>query len=159
MNYYNTEERQKELAEHVKFLRDIASLYPLIAPIIRHYDGKMFNIRFKNALKEADIGDFHVFAEKRLKYIEIYVYNRGAQYTLAQCTVDDMPDGKRIPADVLLNSARERRSALLKTAYDIENVDIDRVLSQLNGLKDTYNRLRDSLPYKLQDVYGIKHLY
>ena len=159
MSYYDNDERRAEIADHIKKLRDIAGLYPLIMPIIRDFDNKVYNIRFKKALSDActDTGRY-VCSEKRYKYVEIYIYDRGSQYTLAQCAIDDMPDGKRIPADKLLDSAREKRAQLLKEAYTLENTDIDQTLKHLNALITTYNTIYDSLPWEFRSVYGINHI-
>ena len=159
MSYYDNEERRAMIEEHIKKLRDIAGLYPLIMPIIRDFDNKVYNIRFKKALSDACSGTGrYVCSEKRYKYIEIYIYDRGSQYTLAQCAIDDMPDGKRIPADKLLESARKKRAQLLKDAYALENTDISQTLKQLNNLISTYNTIYDSLPWEFRSVYGINHI-
>ena len=119
-------------------------------------------MRFKNALNVASLtsnSKYHVFTEKRLNYIEIYVYDSGSQYTLAQVTIDNMPDGKRIPAEKLIDSARNKREELLRRAYELENIDIEQVLSQLNQAKALYNSIYEGLPYKFIDVYHITHVW
>ena len=160
MDFYDNEERRKAINDYVAKLRDIAALYPVIVPVINKFDNKIYNVRFKNALSEASSSSkYHVFTEKRFNYMEIYVYDRGSQYTLAQVTIDDMPDGKRIPAEKLIASARSKREELLLRAYELENIDIEQVLSQLNQAKALYNSIYEGLPYKFIDVYHITHVW
>lgn len=95
MDFYDNEERRKAITNHIAKLRDIAALYPVIVPVITEFDNKIYNVRFKNAIHEAaSSSKYYVFTEKRLNYIEIYVYDRGSQFTLAQVTIDDMPDSQ-----------------------------------------------------------------
>lgn len=160
MEFYDNEERRKAITDYIAKLRDIAALYPVIVPVITKFDNKIYNVRFKNALSEAaSSAKYYVFTEKRLNYIEIYVYDRGSQYTLAQVTIDDMPDGKRIPAEKLIDSARNKREELLRRAYELENIDIKQVLDQLNQAKALYNSIYEGLPYKFIDVYHITHVW
>lgn len=160
MDFYDSDERRKAITDYVAKLRDIAALYPVIVPVISKFDNKIYNVRFKNALSEAaSNAKYYVFTEKRLNYMEIYVYDRGSQYTLAQVTIDDMPDGKRIPAEKLIESARNKREELLRRAYELENIDIEQVLSQLNQAKALYNSIYEGLPYKFIDVYHITHVW
>lgn len=160
MDFYDNEERRKAITDHIAKLRDIAALYPVIVPVITKFDNKIYNVRFKNALAEASSSiKYHVFTEKRFNYMEIYVYDSGSQYTLAQVTIDDMPDGKRIPAEKLLDSARIKREELLRRAYELENIDIKQVLDQLNQAKALYNSIYEGLPYKFIDVYHITHVW
>lgn len=160
MDFYDNEERRKAITDHIAKLRDIAALYPVIVPVITKFDNKIYNVRFKNAIHEAaSSSKYYVFTEKRLNYIEIYVYDRGSQFTLAQVTIDDMPDGKRIPAEKLIDSARNKREELLRRAYELENIDIKQVLDQLNQAKALYNSIYEGLPYKFIDVYHITHVW
>lgn len=160
MDFYDNEERRKAITDHIAKLRDIAALYPVIVPVITKFDNKIYNVRFKNALSEASSSSrYYVFAEKRFNYMEIYVYDRGSQYTLAQVTIDDMPDGKRIPAEKLIESARNKREELLRRAYELENIDIKQVLDQLNQAKALYKSIYEGLPYKFIDVYHITHVW
>lgn len=160
MDFYDNESRRKEIADHIAKLRDIAALYPVIVPVITKFDNKIYNVRFKNALTEASSSTkYHVFTEKRFNYMEIYVYDSGSQYTLAQVTIADMPDGKRIPAEKLIDSARNKREELLRRAYELENIDIKQVLDHLNQAKALYNSIYEWLPYKFIDVYHITHVW
>ena len=160
MDFYDNEERRKANTDHIAKLRDIAALYPVIVPVITKFDNKIYNVRFKNSLTEASSSTkYYIFTEKRLNYMEIYVYDRGSQYTLAQVTIDDMPDGKRIPAEKLIDSARNKREELLRRAYELENIDIKQVLDQLNQAKALYNSIYEGLPYKFIDVYHITHVW
>jgi hypothetical protein len=160
MAFYDSDERRKAITNYIAKLRDIATLYPVIVPVINSFDNKIYNVRFKNALAEASSStNYHIFTEKRLNYMEIYVYDRGSQYTLAQVTIDDMPDGKRIPAEKLIESARNKREELLRRAYELENIDIKQVLDQLNQAKALYNSIYEGLPYKFIDVYHITHVW
>lgn len=152
---YGKEEQKKAVAAQVQELRKNASYYPIIARVLREFDGKVFNCRLEKALKEAT--ENNVYVQKRMDWIEIYSFNRGAQYTLAQIRKDTMPDGKRICAADFIESAQVHRTAFLKKAADIERLadNMETVTAQLDGLKKAYNAIVDNMPYELRDIYGI----
>lgn len=156
MRFYNSEDRKKEVIEHAAFLRSLSDLYPAIMQVIREFDGKVYNVKFNRALSAAVPG---VYSEKRGMFFELYKFENGSVYTLAQCKTDDMKDGKRVNASILLESARSRRETYLKEAYKIESTDMDYICKQLEDIKKMYNAIADRLPYKLRDIYGIQHLY
>ena len=152
---YGKEEKKKAIEKQVQEMRTNAAFYPVIAKVLRDFDGKVFNCRLEKALKDAT--NNNVYVHKRMDWIEIYSFNRGALTTLAQIRKDTMPDGKRICADDFIKDAQERRAALLKKAADIEQTaaNMDMIAAQLDGLKKTYNAIVETIPYELRDMYGI----
>ena len=156
MRFYNSEDRKKEVIEHAAFLRSLSDLYPAIMQVIREFDGRVYNVKFNRALSAAVPG---VYSEKRGMFFELYKFEKGSVYTLATCKTDDMPDGKRVNAKVLIESARNKRETYLKEAYKIESTDMDSICKQLEDIKKMYNAIADGLPYKLHEIYGIQHLY
>ena len=156
---YGKEEQKKAIAARVEELRTVAGYYPMITKIYNQFDGKVFNCRLEKALHEATQNKIHV--ENKEKYISIYYYNRGETFTLTYMKKEDMPNGKRIEAEKWIESAREKRADLLKRAADIETAagNIDTTISQLKELKKHYNTIIGSLPYYIQDVYGLNRIY
>ena len=47
------EDKKKRIASEIKKLKNAASFYPVIKPIIQSFDGKVFNCRLEKALQEA----------------------------------------------------------------------------------------------------------
>lgn len=147
----------EELKKRATAYRNAAGLFPAVRKTAETFDGKVYNCRFEKALQEAT--GSRVFAAKRYKWIEIYIYEDGRQITLAQIAQDALKDGKRIPADMIIESAREHRESLLKRATELETAiekvpDIRRQIETLSGM---ICQLRDSIPYEVRDVYRLDY--
>ena len=151
------EDPDAEIRERANTYRDAAALFPAIRRTLEAFDGKMFNCRLEKALREATSN--RVFAGKRYMWLEIYIYENGNQITLAQIKLEELTDGKRIHAALLIESAREHRESLLQRAADLETA-IDRapaVRQQLQQLEALIIKLRESIPYEARDVYRLDY--
>lgn len=140
--------------------RQAARLYPILSKVIREFDGKIYNVRLERALQEAAQPE-HVYCQKRYKFIEIYTHIGNDTFTVCQIALDDLTDGKRIPADKMIESAQTRRENLLKEAAKMDSfaANIDGIEEQISSLKKAYNAILEGIPYTAQDILNVKHMY
>lgn len=158
MMYFHTkEERDKEAMKHIKALKECAGLFALIKPVLQDFDGKCFNCRLEKALQ--DRTGKRIYAKKQYRYIYIYTYDRiNQQRTLAQIALDEMPDEKRIPAEKLIASAREKRESFLKEANEIKKTmeNAEMIKAQMMQLEKALKNLSDSVKsYTAREIYGL----
>lgn len=99
----------------------------------------------------------HSKVENKPYGITVHYLDHGRYYTLARIKQEDLKEGKRIPADLFIESARERRSALLKEAATIETnmKKVDTVKEQIRALKAAIKALTDSMDWVTRDIYSI----
>lgn len=163
MYFYSEEGRQKAVETTAKEYRAAAGLFPAIRNVLEQFDGKMLNCRLEKALQEAT--GRRVYVKKEYNRVEVYYYGTtytGSSYiTLAQIPLDALPDGKRIPAALLVKSAREQRERHLKDAAALETTaeNMEAIKQQIKYFIDQANKLSNGLPYELRDIYGIKYIY
>lgn len=158
-----SERALQECKNYSESRRQAASLYRAITDVIREFDGKVYNVRLERALKEA-IKPCYVYCEKRFdKWIAVRVstgrYNEW--FDLVTIDIDDLTDGKRIPAEKMIESAQIKRAQLLEEAAQMEHFveNIDTICKQLESVKKTYNAIVDNLPYKGRDLLRVNHVY
>ena len=151
---------KKTIAEY----RAAAGLFPVIRKVLEQFDGKVFNCRLEKALQDAT--GRRLYVKKDSYRLEIYyygdTYSSGSSWiSLAMIPVDSLADGKRIPAALLIDSARKQREKHLKDAAALEESagKIHEVKNQIKYFIEQANKLSGVLPYELRDVYGIKYLY
>lgn len=155
MIYGSTELREKEAQKKIDIYRELATFYPAIVPIIKKFDGKVYNKRFSEALRAAG-----AYSEKRNNNIYIYgnVQNCGIwSRILARVSLDDCVDGKRINADLLIKDAADTRAGFLRRAYEIETAldKMDIVAAQIKQLDKQLKAILAPIPYEIQDIYGV----
>ena len=100
-----------------------------------------------------------MFVEKTGAYLGIYYYDRGRHYTIAQISLEDMPGGKRIPADKLIESAKEYREINLKAASEYEESmkHISEVKKQLEGIEKLFEKVSASVPSYVLSACGLNY--
>lgn len=161
MNYYTKEEQDNAARAYIKTYRDAAALYPDLKKIIRGFDKKVFNKRLQDAL-QAGTGA-RVYVDNKPRYIDVHVYGPHSEYiTLAMLQKEDMPDGKRIDAEKLIQSLTDRRNNLLQTAarYEQQMEQIDVIKDQLAQIRRQLENVLAPYDYTMRDIYGInKRIY
>lgn len=155
--YGTRQERDKKAMEQAAFLRDCAGLFPALRRVFYEFDGKVFNCKLEKALREAT--GWHLTAAKRFKWLEVSIYKDGCQRTLAQIELANLVDEKRIPAALLIESAREKREKMLTEAADIEKSmqQVDLVKQQIDYLTKQINAVMNTLPYSVRDIYNLHY--
>ena len=157
MFYGSKEDQSREIQRRVADCREMAALFPIIRTVAEEFDGKVFNCRFEKALQEKRP---RIYVGKRFQYLEITAYpesHSGNSFTLAQIKLSDMPDGKRIPAKLIIEAAKSKRESLLQQAYRIERdaAEVEEKRRQLDYFKDQIDKIRDSICYEVQNVYNL----
>lgn len=158
--YYDEESRRNGCKKTAAAHRSAADLFPVIRKVFEQFDGKVYNCRFEKALQEA-APDNRVYVHKREYAIEVYTYQndyRGDSiYMLAYVSTKDLKDGKRIPADKLIESARECRESHLKDAAVLDSAPetAPEMVKQINYFLNQANKIIESLPYDIQEMYHI----
>ena len=120
--YGHREEAHKEARKRAADYRAAATLIPAVIKVLRTFDNKVYNCRLEKALKEAT--ENRVYCHKGDYTMEIYTYPEGNyshHITLASVKAEDLPEGKRIPADKLIESTHHYREKILSDAYEIES--------------------------------------
>jgi len=156
--YYSREDQNKAAQTMAESFRTTAAQLPRLKKVLKSFDGKVFNCRLEAALNEPK-NPVYIFCRKRYKYLEIYTYVGNHQRTLATCLLDEMPDGKRIPADLLIKSAEDRRADFLKTAAEIERAaeQMDTIKEQIEQVKRLLEGITKPLPYEVIDIYNLNY--
>jgi hypothetical protein len=156
MRYYSKEEQDKAAHTRANEYRKAAAVFPRLKKVVTAFDGKVFNCRLEKALNE-DPDQERIFVQKRYKWLEFHTWHNGNQYTIAAIQLEDMPEGKRIPADLIIKSAEEKRISLLKSAAEIESAmeKVDIVKQQIQQLQHLLTGITGALPYEVKDIYGL----
>lgn len=165
------EDMDRKAHEKICFYREVASYYPVIRKIAQKFDGKVYNCRFEKALQEAldehlqTHGDTRehsqprIYCSKRYKWVEIEIYIGGLNCCVASMKIEDLTDGKRIPAEIIIESARTKRESFLKSASNLERdiSMIDEYKKQFNYLTGIINHLNGLLTWETRDIYNMNY--
>lgn len=158
MSMYDKERKDAEVMTRVAAYREAASLYPIISKIVWQFDGKCFNCKLQNAIQAAGP---RVYIEKRYRWLEftLYLRNVSGGFVIAQIPLESMPDGKRIPAALILESMREHRQSFLKQAADLEESmgQVEFLEMQLEHFRDQIQKIRDSIPSEIRSIYRLNY--
>ena len=156
MNLYNRELQDGYIKQRIEEYRKAANMAPVLIKVLEAYDNKIFNCKLEKAINEA-IPDHYITARKEYHNINIGFYNHGNHCTLASIPIDKLIDGKRIPANIFIESARTRQADHLKRAAEMENAfnNIDSIIDQLKQLNKAIAAVLAPVPYEVQDVYRI----
>lgn len=155
MRFYAREDQDKAAQELAATYREAAGIFPALRRVFEQYDSKVFNCKVTKALQEAT--GRYIYAEKRYSVLDFYFYERGRQFTLAQIRLDAMPDGKRIDAGKLIESARAEREIYLRKAAELSAIagQVDTIKAQIEVLKKQLKAIVDPLPYEARDIWGL----
>lgn len=156
MRYFSREDQDKAAAELIAAYREAASLFPSIRTVFEQFNGKCYNKRIDKALTLAACHVIH--SEKRFQTLHFYCYgSAGRIHTLASIHENDMPDGKRLDASKLIESARTCRAEALRRAAEIEQVSeqVDRILDQLKQIDDMVKAIVDPISWEARDIWNL----
>lgn len=158
--YGNIEDANNEAHRRASNYRTAAGYTNKVAEVVKKFDGKVYNCRLENALKEAT--ENRIFCSKNQYLLEIYTYpEKGYSYRvgLASIKADDLKEGKRIPADKIIKSLKEHREELLRKAYEIESHidEMEQVKAYIQQTKDKLESYCRSFNTDLRDIYGLPY--
>jgi hypothetical protein len=166
MFYGGKEEQDKAIMNEVEIRRRAAAVFPHLRNVLESFDGKVFNCRLQNKLRED--GNYWIVELKRNERYGDYLNitfspknfsGRTTWFSVLGVNMKDCEgwDGKRIPAAALIQNARENREKLLKEAAAIESM-IERapeLEKQIKYFKKQIEALVDSIPYTAQLIYNL----
>lgn len=174
MYYYDRDSQDKAAQDKVELYRTITACYPVFADVVRAFNNKVFNCRLEDALNvalakkfgtynidghEREFNNVRIHVQKESKWISFLIYTRHHNdgYSIAFLKKDDLKDGKRIPADILIKSAREKREDFLKRAAQLEHdiQMIDTYKQQLNSIIKAFDSITGNISYDAKDIYRI----
>ena len=159
MFYGSPEEQEQAALKVIEKHRTAAGLCVKCKPVIEQFDGKMYNIRLERAFHEREELT-RVYSELCGKNIDIYCcighsYERIQLANLPQA--EAFTGNKRINSAAIIGALNNCREEHLKRAYEAENAlkQIDNTLRRMEELKQQVNKLRDSIPYEIRDIYDL----
>lgn len=167
MFYGSDEDRVNHIKRKIDDLRLVCTVYPEIKAVIKEFDGKVYNKRLGEALEERLKDKAYIYSKKNERAIEICINmkNPNMPYTCSYHTIvwillDELTDGKRINADLFIESLTESREKYLKEAAELENAlpVIDQTKNQLEQLLETYRKIYKTIPHEIADYWNIKYI-
>lgn len=158
--YYTDGDKEKAAKRLAEDYREAARMFTEIKPVITQFDGKVFNCRLEKALQ--DHTGRRVFCRKELKCISVYYYSKNMNQCicLASMKQEEMPEGKRISADMLLESGRERYIDHLKRAASLETAiqkapEIKKQISELTKMINVLSWQIDC--YEAREIFDLNY--
>lgn len=144
--------------------RQQANIFATVRPVIESYNGKVYNKRFSEALKQAVSESGYIYSEKgangRRFWIHYSPKGHGYNYrTICNMAIDDaLTNGKKINAAAILDSMRDTRAELLKKAAELEEVGrhAEEIKAQIEMLENTISAVLAPLSYEARELYEIK---
>lgn len=174
MYYGSREEQDKAAQAAIDERRQAAACYSVFASVAHAFDGKCYNCKFDNALQAAFAEKFgtqkyngddrehniiRIYSRKESKWIAFYIWIGQNSYDIAFIRKDELTDGKRIPADILIKSAREKREKFLQEAAQLEHemqmIDVYR--QQIEATKKTLESITKNISWKAKDIYNLNY--
>ena len=134
MYYFTREEQNEARSRKINMLRQAAAVYPHLRDVITAFDGKVLNVKLEKALSDEN-NRYFVQLKRNESYgdmLYITVHLKGFRNWHDECTLVSLNlkgkwDGKRIPAALILENAREQREKMLKEAENLESITPERI--------------------------------
>ena len=169
--FYTREDAKKELAKEAQALRSAASNIYRIKKVVSAYNGKVYNCRFNEAIKQLCNDKIRIYSNVNYYgYFVLDFYDKETNKTVnliytKKATKDSETElfttAKRIKAESFIDSLNAKYAELLKRATEIEQATagIENTLQQLQSLKKSINHIISCLPAEVTNIYNLKHLY
>lgn len=174
---YGEENQIKAIKNKITALKEAAGRIKEVKPIIRKFDGKMYNKNFDAAIRALTDEKGYFSAYNSYRWFYIYYsgkagYNRNIDILSGySCKGSDiMPEkdqkeeskvfnGKRINAEKMIENLDRHYAALLKEAFELEVAleNLPAIRKQIEQIKTLYNAVVSGLPSMVTDTCGIKH--
>ncbi len=174
------DEKKKAILSRAEWLRLAAAQIKKIKPVINDFDGKIYNCRFDEAIKNLSDDKLSFWTSNQYGTFEITVYHdhvyndkialltgyscKAQKNNYSQYHTDEARaifDGKRIKADKMTALLDDKYTQLNKEAYELETI-ADTLEERIIQIKQTYdllNQLCGSLPSVVTDICKIKPHY
>lgn len=174
---YGIKEQREAIQARAAHLRRAGASIRRLKPVIRSFDGKVYNKRFNEAINAAGDETNRFYCHDIHGFYHISWNEPGARYsdditvlTGYSCTGSqkDRPDdqykifdGKRIISDKMIEELTRKYEAIQAEAYKLETAaqDLEETLTRIKETKELYNHLVNSLPSFITDICGLKRFY
>lgn len=174
---YGEENQVKDIKDRITALKEAAGRIKEVKPVIRKFDGKMYNKNFDEAISALTDDTGYFSAYNQYKWFYIYYsgkkgYNRninllsgysckGSELMEEQYRKEENEifDGKRINATKMIEILDRTYAELLKEAFELEVAleNLPAIRKQIEQIKALYNAVVSGLPSMITDTCGIKH--
>ena len=167
------EARKAKLLHEADVIRTAAAQIPKLKKVIDAYDGKMYNKRFDEAIRNLSTDEirFSAYTSYNWYYVECYP---GCNYSERQGLLtgyaakrDDtrytdeknviFSDSKRILKDKMYQALNTRREKMLQEAAELERIaaELDVTLQNIEYLRSMLTAMVGSLPSHVINVCGL----
>lgn len=170
MFYGDKEKQDAAIMNRAESYRAAAAVFPHLRKVLESFDGKVFNCRLEKALRED--GNYWTVELKRndnygdmfvISFCRAGVYSSNNFKSVVYCNLGSRADnktpwdGKRIPAAVLIESARKTRETFLKSAADLEAMTerAPELEKQLKYFSSQIENIVKGIPCEARDVYDL----
>ena len=136
--------------------RTAAAMFPALCEVIRAFDGKVYNKRLDNAIR--DRFDRCYIQKKEGAYnskLWVYLYTgSGDTITILWC---DIPENKRINSADMIEQASKTRAELLQEAAHLESIipTIETRREQIEQIKNLLAGVLDDLSYEEKEIFNL----
>lgn len=172
MLIFESDEARKEYIHNkAEKLRRAAGMIKDIKPIVRKFDGKVYNKRFDEAIEALTNDNMCLSCSISFDNFTIRAYpprcysdDISLFWTKAAKAGEELAaftDHKRIKADYITDKLNDKHGELMRKAYIFEETarNLDNIKNQIDTLKKQYNIIWDMIPGELHEVFNIKPLY
>lgn len=174
---YGIEEQKKAIIAKADHLRAGVAAMNALKPVIRAFDGKVYNCRFDDAIYTLSDDTARYCASNHCGWFSIKWNARRTSYSDNICLLSAYSckgspiknqdpenavfDRKRINAEKMICRMNHEREKLLSEAYKLEiaAADLEKHLQQISDTKKMLYCLVNSLPDHVIDICGLKRYY
>ena len=135
-----------EIAKKIKLQEEAIAIVAHVCPIVKKFDGKVFNKKLSDALKAATDHHVYVSTTKDIIYMEYYHKNYG-HCTLAMIKKDELTN-RRINADLFITKLNDKKAETQKRLFENQEglKNIERWKSELKQLQTAIRGVIEQIP-------------
>lgn len=173
---YGREEQKKKIMDRANALRDAAAMIPKVKEVVKRFDGKVYNCKLDKALLELNkasekvrlysgtsYGDWYYVTAYRKDFLH-YDVQILCGYSTKKDASRQVDNGmqifvdKRIRAEKFIAALDRNYAEIMKKAADLMRAadELDIFCERIESLKKTLSAVKDSVPYEVLDICGIK---
>lgn len=155
MSYKTTEQKVKELKEHIDLWREAVEIIPSIKQVIQKFDGKVINKRLAEAIE--NITNKRVCASTNGHFIDITLKSVNSYSIFVTIMCSNLPkeyltDGKRINAELINARLDETSNIFTKKATNaaIGLSQLEIYQAEIEKLKAYADYINNLIPFEIQ---------
>ena len=172
---YGRDEQKSAIRNRALLLREAANMIPKVKAIMERFNGKCYNCKLDNAIRELSEDNPFTRVYARVSYggwYEISAYpKRGTNIDTALLSAYSTKenrfmtdetrkifnDEKRLDAKKAIALLNQRYSELLERAAALDRAadGLDTFCEQVETIKKTLTAVKNSVPYEVLDICGL----